>query len=1042
MKRLLTLLLLIMLCAMGYAQTIDTALEKEMGQRKRDEKIDVFVIMKQQYGHERLSRHADSYPTRAERRQFVVNELKQFAEVSQYDIRQSLAEMEKNDMVTTPRVLWMANALYFSANKQAIAALAQRKDVEIIGFDERVRMIPEDEAMKPVEAIRDITTNVTQVKADQVWDMGYTGPGIVVAVIDGGVNYNQLDLKDHLWDGGEAFPNHGWDFDANDNDPMDYHGHGTHCAGTLCGNGEGGRQTGIAPDATLMCLKVLDDEGYGEITNACAGVQFATEHGADIFSMSLGWRGISAADLALVRNTCVAAMDAGVIGAVAAGNEGHKLNTYPIPNNVRIPGCCPPPYLDPVQQANPGGLSCVVCVGNVDNMDLAWQTTSQGPVTWGNTGFADYPYTAGSSMQFGLIRPDVCAPGVEIISADYLNTTGYGVKTGTSMATPCVAGCMALMLNKNPNLTPSDLCRILEETAVPLAEGKSNIYGFGRVNALAAVNAVPAPVLSLESQAIHDEQGNNDQHANPGESITMDLGLRCGVEAINGATLEISTMSSYVDITNGSLVLPDFAAGETHTVGGFAFVLNDNAPFKSKIDFVAQIVVGGESVGYLRFAISVYGKVMQYLGATIVNDGNGNGLLEPGETADLRVVIGNDGNLLAPMVTGTLTTTSEYLTINGTATIGDVAAFGKAFADFSVTLAENATNAFPMPVSLSIVDAANETHQFDFNLYSITAESNMDEAGTISGTGTYGSGTKVALATTTNDNYAFIRWEQEGAGVSYTDPAFTASENEHYWAVFEPMNCFVQIGHATASYTTLPSHSNYKYAFTEQIYTPEELGGPRELTSISFFNNGQTKTRNYSIYLKQTDKTVFQSNTDWVPVTPMNKYFEGTVTLTAASWSTIQFERPFYYTGTSNLVLAVDDNTGSYSNGMTCRAFPTDGFQTLWIVSVDTNYNVYVVTTYYGTPVRVKNQVLFGSSTDDIKENTSESFCFVKDKMLYVSAEINHAKISVIDVLGRTVKTMELTGDALSVAELKAGLYFIRLYDGSTVRVQKIVIME
>ena len=155
MKRLLTLLLLTMLCALGYAQTIDTALEKEMGQRKHDEKIDVFVIMKQQYGHERLSRHADCYPTRAERRQFVVNELKQFAVVSQYDIRQSLAEMEKNDMVTTPRVLWMANALCFSANKQAISALAQRKDVEIIGFDERVRMIPEDEAMRPVEAIRD-----------------------------------------------------------------------------------------------------------------------------------------------------------------------------------------------------------------------------------------------------------------------------------------------------------------------------------------------------------------------------------------------------------------------------------------------------------------------------------------------------------------------------------------------------------------------------------------------------------------------------------------------------------------------------------------------------------------------------------------------------------------------------------------------------------------------------------------------------------------------------------------------------------------------
>ena len=947
MKRIATLILLTLICVMGYAQTIDMALEKEMGQRMDDEKINVFVIMKQQYDQEKLSRRVDGFTTRAERREFVVNELKQFAEASQYDIRQSLAEMEQNDMVSTPRVLWMANALCFSANKQAIQALAQRKDVETIGFDKRVRMIPEDETSRPAKTTRDITPNVTQVQADQVWNLGYTGQGIVVAVIDGGVNYNHLDLKDHLWDGGEAFPNHGWDFDANDNDPMDYDGHGTHCSGTVCGDGSGGRQTGMAPDATLMCLKVLDDEGYGEITNACAGVQFATEHGADIFTMSLGWRDQSAADVTLTRNTCVAAMNAGVIGAVAAGNEGNKLNT-----------------------------------------------------------------------------------------------SGYGTKTGTSMATPCVAGCMALMLSKNPNLTPSDICRILEETAVPLAEGKSNIYGFGRVNALAAVNAVPAPVLSLESYVINDEHGNNDQHANAGESIIMDLDLRCGSEAINGALLEITTTSSYVSITNGSLVVPALASGETQTVGGLAFTLADNAPTKGKIDFVAQIMVGGESIGYLRFAIAVYGKVMEYLGATIVNDDNGNGLLEPGETADLRVVIGNDGNLLAPMVIGTLSSPSEYLTINGTASVGNVEAFGKAYADFSVTLAGNATNAFPMPVTLSIVDAANETHQFGFNLCSVTAESNMDEAGTINGTGTYGTGTKVALTTNTNDNYAFIRWEKEGAGTYYTDPTFDASTNAHYLAVFESMDGSIPVGHATVSYTKLPSHSYYKYGFTEQIYTSEELGGPRELTSISFFNSGQTKTRNYSIYLKQTDKTGFHSNTDWVPVMPMNKYFEGSVTMNANAWTTIQFERTFYYDGTSNLVVAFDDNTGSYSNGMSCRAFPTDDYHSLWIISDDTNYNVYVVTTYYGYPVRMKNQILFGSPTDDIKENTTESFCFVKDKMLYVNTESNSAQLDVVDVLGRMVKSMELTGNACSLAELKAGLYLIRLYDGATVRVQKIVIMD
>lgn len=1042
MKKIANLILLTMVCILGYAQTIDTALEKEMGQRKKDEKIDVFVIMKQQYDHEQLSRRANHYTNHAERREFVVNEMKQFADASQYNIRQSLAEMEKSDLVTPPRVLWMANALCFSANKQAIYTLSQRKDVEIIGFDERVCMLPENETTRQVETTRDLTPNVTQVQADQVWDLGYTGQGILVAVIDGGVNYTHFDLKDHLWDGGEAFPHHGWDFDANDNDPMDYHGHGTHCSGTLCGNGGGGRQTGIAPDATLMCLKVLDDEGYGEITNACAGIQFATEHGADIFSMSLGWRSLSAANLALVRYTCVAAMDAGVIGAVAAGNEGNNLNTYPIPNNVRIPGCCPPPYMDAVQQANPGDLSCVVCVGNVDYTDVACPSTSQGPVTWMNTSYADYPYIAGSGTQFGLIRPDVCAPGVDVISADFLNTSGYTEKTGTSMATPCVAGCMALMLSKNHNLTPSDICRILEETAVPLAEGKSNIFGFGRVNALAAVNAVSAPILTLETYAIHDEQGNNDQQANPGESIAMDLSLRCGSEAIDGATLEITTPSNYVNISNGNIDLPGFAAGETLSVGGLAFTLDGNTPANSKIGFIAQIMVDGQSIGYFRFSISVFGKVMEYKGATIVNDDNGNGLLESGETADLRIVIGNDGNLLAPMVTGTLSSSSQHLTINDTASFGDVDAFGRAYDDFSVTLAANATNAYPIPVSLNIEDANGETHQFDFHLYSITAESLMDEAGTVSGFGTYGSGTMVNLTTTTNDNNAFVRWEKVGAGVSYTDPNFAVSSNEHYKAVFEPMGSCVQIGQATASYKELPSSSNYNYAFSEQIYTAEELGGPRELTSVSFFNTGQTKTRNYAIYLKNTDKSAFQSKKDWVSISSMNKLFEGTVTMTAATWTTLQFDRPFVYDGTSNLVLAVDDNTGSYSNGMSCRSFPTESFQTLWMLSDDVNYSLYSFSYYDGTPVRQKNQVLFGCSTDDLEERVTEPFCYIKDKMLYFNTESNHAQLSVIDVLGRTVKTMELTGDAFSIAGLQAGLYFIRLFDGSSVRVQKIIIKD
>ena len=161
---------------------------------------------------------------------------------------------------------------------------------------------------------------------------------------------------------------------------------------------------------------------------------------------------------------------------------------YPIPDNVRVPASCPPPYLDSDQSANPGALSCVLAIGAVDYNDAAADFTSQGPVTWQDTPFGDYPYNPG----IGLIRPDVCAPGVNIKSLDYENINGYTLMDGTSQATPCVGGIIALMLQKNPNLMPAEICRILEETSVKLTPNKSNITGVGRVDALAAVNAVTA----------------------------------------------------------------------------------------------------------------------------------------------------------------------------------------------------------------------------------------------------------------------------------------------------------------------------------------------------------------------------------------------------------------------------------------------------------------------------------------------------------------------------------------------------------------------
>ncbi len=461
-----------------------------MNRRSDDERIEVVVLMKAQYDRSQLCRRADYFPSRAERRAYVVNELKSFTEASQHDLKRILAEMESHGLVSSVRSLWSANTLYFEATKTALLDLSERTDIETISLNIQHQWIPESETQKPTSATREVTPNITQVNADQVWELGYTGEGVVVAVVDSGVNYDHLDLADHLWDGGEEFPHHGYDIVNDDDDPMDDKGHGTHCAGTVCGDGTAGSLTGIAPDVTLMCVKSIRGDGFGGAVNIAGGMEWSVEHGCDLISMSLGMVGAGVADKEILRRTCGAVLDAGIVAMVCAGNEGNAFlqMTYPVPNNVRVPASCPPPYLDPDQMANPGALSCVVAVGAVNYNDAAADFTSRGPVTWQGTEFGDYAYNPG----IGLIRPDVCAPGVNIKSLDYENTNGYTNMDGTSQATPCVAGIVALMLQKNPELTPAEICRILEETSLKLTPTKSNITSVGRVDALAAVNAVEA----------------------------------------------------------------------------------------------------------------------------------------------------------------------------------------------------------------------------------------------------------------------------------------------------------------------------------------------------------------------------------------------------------------------------------------------------------------------------------------------------------------------------------------------------------------------
>jgi hypothetical protein len=179
----------------------------------------------------------------------------------------------------------------------------------------------------------------------------------------------------------------------------------------------------------------------------------------------------------------------------------------------------------------------------------------------------------------------------------------------------------------------------------------------------------------------------------------------------------------------------------------------------------------------------------------------------------------------------------------------------------------------------------------------------------------------------------------------------------------------------TATNNYLPSYSYYNYSLTQQIYTADEIGSAGTIQSMAFYNGGVTKTRTYDFYLAHTDKASFVNNTDWVVVSEASKVFSGEVTMTADRWTIINFDTPFEYDGISNLVLVADDNSGEWTNSphMSCRVFNSLGYQSIRIYGDEMDYDPFNPTSYSGTRLNVKNQIIFGITPSTMQQTIALS---------------------------------------------------------------------
>ena len=150
----------------------------------------------------------------------------------------------------------------------------------------------------------------------------------------------------------------------------------------------------------------------------------------------------------------------------------------------------------------------------------------------------------------------------------------------------------------------------------------------------------------------------------------------------------------------------------------------------------------------------------------------------------------------------------------------------------------------------------------------------------------------------------------------------------------------VCIGSGTSTNNYLPTYTLYNYSLSQQIYTAEEIGQAGAIYSVDFYmknTSSNTYTRNLDIYMVNTEKETFSSNTDWIPVTSSDLVFSGEVTFTDNDWTTIEFDSPFVYDGNSNIVLVVDDNTGSWLSTPSFYAFNAPS-QAIRVYNDDTNY--------------------------------------------------------------------------------------------------------
>ena len=629
-----------------------------MAQTGSNELLPINIILTAQVDNPALEARCANL-TKDQRWELVVGELKNLSTRTQAPLLAVLNQFAARKQAANITPLWIINGIYCRATPEAINAIAALDGVNYVEHSLIYTKMPlcitpetYDKMVKgnvtvPTDALE---WNVRLVGADSVWRLlGYTGQDVIVGHIDTGINYNHLDFAGHLWSD-PNYPHNGWNFEDGNGDPIDIQGHGTHTAGTVISNGAAGDTCGMAPRAQVMTCRVrtqadsIAEEQCFQSMQFCVAPPLNPTNHAHAITMSLGWVLAWAPRQATWRQAVTNVATAGLPYLIAAGNE---RGSYPPPDDLRCPGNVPGPWKHPAEMA--GGLGGCFSIAATTSADQIASFSSQGPVSWGSIApYNDYAYPP------GLIHPDVGAPGENITSTAYNSNTGYlSGWSGTSMATPCVAGIVALMLEKNPNILPAQADSILQMTVKPLgSQPKNNDFGTGRVSAYKAVLATPLPNgVRLLKRSIDDASpgGNGDGIINPGENVNLPTWvINMDANPYSGVTGKIAKRDTdaLFAITDSVKNFGTIAAHDSAYTGssGFKIGVSSQAANGHVLKIDLTCTDAGESTWVSTYDLTVGSAVFTYAGLVVHDStGNNNGILDPGESAKLVVLLHNGG---------------------------------------------------------------------------------------------------------------------------------------------------------------------------------------------------------------------------------------------------------------------------------------------------------------------------------------------------------------------------------------------------------------